>query len=73
VDQRFAGDAYGEVRVIRVIDTPLARCKEVAFSVVKNAGEPASGAWFTSTACDQGGRWKWAVPEPAVERWTNLQ
>ena len=73
VDQRVTGDAYGEVRVIRVIETPLALCKEVAFSVVEGEGESASRAWFTTTACQEGGRWKWAVAEPAVDRWVNLQ
>ena len=71
VDQRVVGDAHWEVRVMRVIETPLARCKEVAFSVVE--GERATPAWFTTTACEHGGEWRWAVAEPAVERWVNLQ
>lgn len=71
VDQRVTGDAYGEVHVVRLIETPLTVCKEVVFSVV--AGEGAAPAWFATTACDEGGRWKWAAAEPAVERWGNLQ
>ena len=71
VDQRVIGDAYGEVHVVRLIETPLTVCKEVLFSVVAGAG--ASPAWFATTACDDGGRWKWAAAEPAVERWGNLQ
>jgi hypothetical protein len=71
VDQRVTGDAHGEVRVIRLIETPLAMCKEVLFSVV--AGDGAAPAWFSTTACEAAGRWRWAAAEPAVERWGNLQ
>ena len=70
VDQRVTGDAYGEVRVIRLIETPLALCKEALFSV---EGKGAERAWFSTTACEEGGRWRWAAAEPAVERWGNLQ
>ena len=73
VDQRVTGDAYGEVRVIRVIENALAQCKEVAFSVVEGEDENAPRSWFTTTACEENGRWKWAVAEPAVDRWVNLQ
>ena len=71
VDRRVAGDAYGEVRVVRLIETPLALCKEALFSVV--AGDGAEPAWFSTTACEAGGRWRWAAAEPAVARWGNLQ
>jgi len=71
VDQQVTGDARGEVRVLRVIETPLALCKELAFSVVdEKAGRPA---WFATTACRMGETWKWAGAEPAVARWVNLQ
>lgn len=78
VKQRLPwGHARGEVRVTRVIDTPLARCKEVLFSVDKGDGErddgKASRAWFAASVCQQADRWKWAAAEPAVERWGNLQ
>ena len=69
VDQRMVGDAQGEVRVIRVIQTPLATCKELLFSVVSDN----DARWFTTTACQQGDRWKWAAAEPAVSRWSSLQ
>ena len=71
LDRRVAGDAYGEVRVIRLIQTPLALCKEALFSVA--AGEGEEREWFSTTACDEGDRWRWAAAEPAVERWGNLQ
>lgn len=73
VDQRVTGDAHGEVRVVRVIQTPLALCKEALFSVVESKGENVSPAWYSTTVCEDGGRWKWAAAEPAVERWGNLQ
>ena len=71
VDQRVAGDAHGEAHVVRLIETPLAQCKEVLFSVAPQ--EDAESAWFSTTVCHEGGRWRWAGAEPAVERWGNLQ
>lgn len=62
------GNEDGEVHVVRSIDTPLATCKEIAFSV---AAEPP--AWFTTTICRDGEMWKWALAEPAVARWRFLQ
>ena len=41
VDQHVTGDAYGEVRVVRLIETPLALCKEALFSVVEGEGDAA--------------------------------
>jgi len=70
VDQRIADDAQGEVTVLRAISTPLAECKEFVFSVVDKNGV---AGWFTTSACDEGGRWRWAAAEPAVGRWINLQ
>ena len=63
----------GEVRVVRVIDTPLAQCKELLFSVVQHDALRAQRSWYSTTACRQGSGWKWAVAEPAVDRWRNLQ
>lgn len=67
------GSDYGEVRVVRLIDTPLARCKEILFSYVTGEGETTKSLWFTTTACEHAGAWRWAAAEPAVERWGNLQ
>lgn len=72
VVQPITGDARGEVRVVRLIETPLARCKEVAFSVV-NGESDAAPLWFTTVACHDGLMWRWAAAEPAVARWGNLQ
>ena len=65
------GDGDGEVRVVRAIDTRLAACKEIAFSVADDP--PALPAWFTTTICRQPDGWKWALAEPAVPRWGYLQ
>ena len=64
---------HGEVRVTRLIYTPLAICKELLFSVVEGEGEKEKTSWFTTSACQQGEQWKWAAAEPAVERWGSLQ
>lgn len=64
------GNEHGQVQVVRSIDTSLATCREIAFSV-ENA--PAPPAWFVTSICQQERRWKWAAAEPAVERWGYLQ
>lgn len=67
------GDEHGQLRVVRTIDSPLAACREVAFSVNEGDGDKLKRAWFTTTVCKQAERWKWAAAEPAVERWGFLQ
>ena len=62
----------GEVRVVRLIDTPLTACKELLFSVEHDGKHPRVD-WFSTTACRNGEAWQWAGAEPAVERWGNLQ
>lgn len=72
-------DERGELQVLGAIDNALASCKEVMFSVM--AGKPEAEARqrfiapvFITQICRQSdGEWKWAVAEPAVERWGNLQ
>ena len=70
------GNNQGEMQVTRVIDTPLASCKEVMFTVAdRKAPAPvddAPRAWFSANVCRQEARWKWAIAEPAVERWGSL-
>jgi hypothetical protein len=71
------GNNQGSMQITRVIDTPLVRCKEVMFTVdardaAAAADEPAR-SWFTAQVCRHEQRWKWAVAEPAVERWGSLQ
>ena len=67
------GHDRGEVRVVRLIETPLARCKEILFSVELREGAAETRAWYTTTACQHGDLWRWAAAEPAVERWGALQ
>ncbi len=67
------GNEHGQLRVIRSIDSPLAACKEIAFSVDTGTGEKSKRAWFTSDVCKQDATWKWASAEPAVARWGFLQ
>ncbi len=65
------GNEGGEVQVVRNIVTPIATCKEIAFSVADDP--PATPAWFNTTICRQEAAWKWAQAEPAVPRWGFLQ
>jgi hypothetical protein len=67
-----SGVDRGEVRVVRVIETPLATCKEILFSV-EHGGENPRVDWFSTSACRNGDAWQWAGVEPAIERWGNLQ
>ncbi|MEA2791738.1 MAG: hypothetical protein QOG73_4144 [Acetobacteraceae bacterium] len=67
------GNEHGRLRVVRMIDSPLAVCKEVAFSVEEGDGDKARRAVFTTDVCRQNEIWKWATAEPAVERWGFLQ
>jgi hypothetical protein len=67
------GNEHGLLRVVRTIDSPLALCKEVAFSVDEGEGQKLQRAWFTTSICKQTETWKWASAEPAVERWGFLQ
>jgi len=70
------GNNEGEMQVTRVIDTPLASCKEVMFTVAERKATAPSGdvprSWFSANVCRQDSRWKWAIAEPAVERWGSL-
>jgi hypothetical protein len=66
------GNEHGEVQVTRVFSTPLTSCKEIAFSV-ESGGSPATSQNYTTTACRNGDKWKWALAEPSVERWGTLQ
>jgi hypothetical protein len=67
------GNEHGELRVVRQIDSPLAACKEIVFSVDDGAGPDATRSWYTASIFRQAHRWKWASAEPAVERWGFLQ
>lgn len=77
-------DEHGELVVTRIL---AARpdggagftCKEIVFSVEHDQADPAQSGpasgtgFYTATVCLDGGIWKWASAEPAVERWGSLQ
>jgi hypothetical protein len=67
------GNEHGEVRVTRDIPNRLTPCKELVFSVESGKAEEAKQAWYTTQACRSGARWKWALAEPATQRWDSLQ
>jgi hypothetical protein len=67
------GNEHGRLQVVRVIDSPLASCKEIAFSVDEGKAEKLHRAWFTTDVCKDAQTWKWSSAEPAVERWGFLQ
>ena len=67
------GNEHGEVVVTRDIVTPLAACRELVFSVQSGAGPDVKSEWYTTQACHDGTKWKWALAEPATERWDALQ
>jgi hypothetical protein len=67
------GNEHGEVQVTRVIATPIAQCKELLFSVEADEDDVPKRAWYSTQACQDGRRWKWALAEPAVQRWGFLQ
>lgn len=67
------GDAHGDVTVVRDIPNPLAPCKEVVFTVIAGDKPDSPHAFYATTACLHGARWKWALAEPATNRWGSLQ
>jgi hypothetical protein len=68
-------DEHGRVTVSRTISTGALDCKEIVFSVDKTATQnvPASTAFYVASICRDGAAWKWALAEPATERWGALQ
>jgi hypothetical protein len=65
------GDEGGEVRVVRIIETSLATCREIVFSVVDLPAE--APPWYATTICRDPTGSHWALAEPAVDRWGFLQ
>ncbi|WP_202396977.1 hypothetical protein [Teichococcus coralli] len=63
----------GQMEVTRVIENPLANCREVLFSVAGDKPTDPPAGLFITTACRQAEGWQWAAAEPAVERWGALQ
>lgn len=67
------GNEHGRVEVTREIGTPLAPCREVAFSVADDDDKAPRQRWFITSVCRTEAVWKWATAEPAVPRWGYLQ
>ncbi len=65
------GNEQGGIQVLREIDTPLARCREVLFTIT--ADKAPTEAYISQICLQQSGQWKWAAAEPAVTRWNGLQ
>ena len=68
----LAGSAHGSVTVVRDIPNALAPCKEVVLTVVAGTRAASRRHNYITTACQQGAVWKWAMAEPAAERWRFL-
>ena len=66
-------DETGAVQVTRLIETPLATCKEILVTVEDGQGAKATRGIYVGSICRQGETWRWASAEPAVERWGYLQ
>lgn len=65
------GNEQGSIQLLREIDTPLAHCREVLFTV--KADKAVTQAYVSQICQQQAGQWKWAAAEPAVTRWDGLQ
>jgi hypothetical protein len=68
-------DEKGRVTVSRVISSGALECKEVVFSVDRDATKDraADSAFYVASVCRDGNKWKWASAEPATPRWGALQ
>ncbi|PLZ00121.1 hypothetical protein CY652_22815 [Burkholderia sp. WAC0059] len=68
-------DEHGRVTVSRTISSGALDCKEIVFSVDRDATKKtaASSAFYVASICLDGKTWKWASAEPATERWGALQ
>ena len=66
-------DAQGDVTVSRAFGAGPIQCKEVVFSVETRRRQAVQRAFYITTVCRDGERWRWASAEPATERWGSLQ
>jgi hypothetical protein len=68
-------DEHGRVTVSRIISAGQLDCKEIVFSVDRDATKDAaaSSAFYVASICRDGQNWKWASAEPATGRWGALQ
>nr|WP_233865644.1 hypothetical protein [Paraburkholderia adhaesiva] len=68
-------DEHGRVTVSRTISSGALDCKEIVFSVDRDATTEAAAAsaFYVAAVCRDGSAWKWASAEPATDRWGALQ
>jgi hypothetical protein len=68
-------DEKGRVTVSRTISSGVLECKEIVFSVDRDATKDraADSAFYVASVCRDGDKWKWASAEPATPRWGSLQ
>jgi hypothetical protein len=64
------GNEQGMVRVVDEMDTAIAVCKEVVFSVTDGKVPPP---YYAVDICRDPKGWKWATAEPAVSRWGTIK
>ncbi|MBV8457278.1 MAG: hypothetical protein JO122_11760 [Acetobacteraceae bacterium] len=64
------GNEQGTLRVADEMDTAIAVCKEVVFSVTDGKLPPP---YYTVDICRDPKGWEWASAEPAVPRWTTMK
>ncbi len=62
----------GQLRVLAQTESALATCKSFVFT---DAPAGPQTLWFHGVACRNpvSNQWQWALAEPAVSRWDNLQ
>ncbi len=66
-------DEHGQMQVVRSIDTPIAQCREVLFTVEHGTGAHPRRKPYVTDACHDTNGWRWAAAEPATERWGYFQ
>ncbi len=66
-------DEHGDLVVTRLVGAANFNCKEIVFSVDTIVKNVPNRAFYTTTVCQDGAKWKWASAEPATARWGALQ
>ena len=66
-------DEHGEVSVSRVIGGGALACKEIVFSIDRMRNHQPDRAFYVTSICQDGNRWKWASAEPSTSRWGSIQ
>lgn len=69
----FFANHHGTVRILRNIDTPLAQCREILFTLQTGKPPHLHQTPYTTDICRDPQGWRWSLAEPAVNRWHYLQ